>query len=253
MNLIHSLTLIIHILAGTAAMILFWAPAIAKKGSPNHIRFGRYYVNAMYAIAASGFVMALLVIIDPIGLHSDAASNITDPEKQATVIRSFWSFLMYLSLLTVATLRHGVLVLKYKKDRKQLTRLGHLSLMTALTVLGPVLAIWGYQIGMTLLIIFGCLGLFLGGSMLHYCFKSDLSKMQWWIEHLGSMIGSGIAAYTAFFSFGVRRLLEDYATLQLLSWILPGVIGTIVIQYLTRHYRKKFANKQPNTSTTSVV
>lgn len=241
MNLVLSLSQVIHIIAGAAALILFWLPALAKKGSPKHIRLGRYYVNTMYTVAASGFVMAVLILIDPIGLRGHIAAHIADPEQRMMAIRSSRSFLLYLSLLTLATVRHGVLVLRYKADRQQLKQPSHLILMASLTALGPVLAYWGYSHQMTLLIIFGILGTFLGSGMLRYSYKANLTKKQWWIEHLGAMIGSGIAAYTAFFAFGVRRLLEDYGNLQLLSWILPGVIGTIFINRLSRIYKNKFA------------
>jgi hypothetical protein len=112
--------------------------------------------------------------------------------------------------------------------------------VAALALLGPVLAYWGYSHNMTLLIIFGCLGTVLGGQMFFYCFKPQLSKKQWILEHLNVILGSGIAVYTAFFAVGARHLTEHLGDLRLLSWILPGVIGTVCIQHLSRKYRKKF-------------
>jgi uncharacterized membrane protein HdeD (DUF308 family) len=195
----------------------------------------------MYGVSATGVLMALLVLIDPLGIHGGDLSKVADPQAKAAMIRSFWTFLLYLSLLTVTSVRHGLLVLACKQNRQPLRQFRHLILTVSLTALGPVLAWWGHQSGMTLLMIFGGLGLFVGANMLHYSFKQKLDKNHWLIEHLGAMIGSGIAAYTAFFSFGMRRLMTDSGALQLLAWILPGIIGTIFIRYLSNHYRKKFS------------
>ncbi len=238
----HLLTLFlfIHIIAGACALLLFWLPAWLKKGSPNHIRFGRYYVNAMYTVAASGFFMAMLVMIDPLGLQRNLVVDNANPDHQIMVIRSTRGFLLYLSLLTLASIRHGVLVLRHKTERQALKKPSHLLLTAGLAGFGPILAIWGYTQQMTLLIIFGILGLLLGSGMLRYTFRSTLSKNQWWIEHLGAMIGSGIAAHTAFFVFGMARFFEVDSTLRLLSWILPGIIGGIAINYLSRFYQRKF-------------
>ncbi|MFV0597545.1 hypothetical protein [Shewanella sp.] len=91
-----------------------------------------------------------------------------------------------------------MLVLRYKAQRQQLKSPLHLSLMLTLTLLGPVMAIWGYQEKLILAMIFGLLGTTVGAGFLRYSVKATLTKLEWWIEHLGAMIGSGIACYTAF-------------------------------------------------------
>ena len=241
MNEVHFAILVLHVVIGMAAILLFWAPAFTKKGSPSHVRFGRYYVNSMYAVSATGMLMALLVFIDPLAIHGDILRRIPDPDVRAEAIRSFWSLLFYLGILTLASTRHGVLVLRSKAHRRELRQVPHLGLLGALTLGGPVMFVWGYQSNAMLMMIFGGLGTLAGSGMLRYCFKAHLTRMEWWIEHLGAMIGSGIAAYTAFFSFGMRRLLSSYPDLQLLGWILPGVIGVTISVWLTRKYRLKLS------------
>ena len=56
------------------------------------------------------------------------------------------------------------------------------------------------------------------------------------------MIGSGIAAHTAFGAFGLRRLFPELETSSwaFIPWIAPSVVGTIAIVWLTRHYRQAF-------------
>ena len=93
-----------------------------------------------------------------------------------------------------------------------------------------------------LAVIFGLLGTTVGAGFLRYSFKATLTKLEWWIEHLGAMIGSGIACYTAFFAFGGSRLFIDHGNLRLLSWTLPGVVGFVVIRYLSGKYQRRFAD-----------
>jgi hypothetical protein len=66
--------------------------------------------------------------------------------------------------------------------------------------------------------------------------------MHWWYEHLGSMIGTGIAGYTAFLVFGAARLLPSVARSQLytLFWVLPTLIGVPAIFMTVAYYQRKF-------------
>jgi hypothetical protein len=71
--------------------------------------------------------------------------------------------------------------------------------------------------------------------------------MAHWYEHLGSMVGGGIAFHTAFAVFGIQRFIEyDLSGIvAVLPWVLPTIVGTIAITILTRHYRKKFGDLAP--------
>ncbi|NMD53251.1 hypothetical protein HG547_16735 [Shewanella sp. DNRA4] len=242
MNTIFTLSQFLHITAGALALVLFWMPAMLKKGSANHSRFGRYYVYAMYTVAATGVAMAATGLIDPLAVIKQPAANADALAAQIAERKNAWIFLIYISLLTLITVRHGVLVLRYKAQRQQLKSPLHLSLMLSLTLLGPVMALWGYQEKLILAVIFGLLGTTVGAGFLRYSFKATLTKLEWWIEHLGAMIGSGIACYTAFFAFGGSRLFIDHGNLRLLLWTLPGVVGFVVIRYLSGKYQRRFAD-----------
>ena len=80
------------------------------------------------------------------------------------------------------------------------------------------------------------------GNLSYYIFKKSIKKREWLIEHLGNIIGAGIGAYTAFFAFGGRRFLAEIfaGQLQVVPWILPGVIGGIAIAYLSKRYRVQY-------------
>ncbi|WP_284219284.1 hypothetical protein [Agaribacter marinus] len=76
-------------------------------------------------------------------------------------------------------------------------------------------------------------------SILQHVFKENIAKNQWILEHIGHMIGSGIEAYTAFLSFGGRRVLQ-VGVWEILFWIAPGIIGSIASYIVSKKYKKLF-------------
>lgn len=239
MLMLHNLLLMFHIAVGSAALLLFWAPALMKKGSLDHVKFGRYYANIMYLVAGSGLIMSTLVLINPMTIHGEGIPPV-NAAQASSQIRLFSAFLLYLSWLVLTSVRHGILVLRCKQDRTPLRSLSHLSLLVVLFIGAIALTLQGISSGKTLFLVFGPLGLFISAGMLHYVLRPSIKPMQWWIEHLGAMIGSGIGAYTAFLAFGARAILTDSGSFQLLSWVAPGIIGSIVIAHQSRKYSKKF-------------
>ena len=246
MHVIHQSALYLHIAVGFFALLLFWIPMIARKGSFNHKRFGRYFVIAMYTIAASGLLMSGLDLAMPIEIHG-LGVELDDAERQRAVsqIRESALFLFSLSVLVLTTTRHGSLVIRHKENRQPLRTTLHSALCTSLLLVG-LLLLWQARVsGSTLFLIFGLLEVFIATGNLRYSFKKTLQPKEWWIEHLGALIGSGIGAYTAFFVFGGSRLFNSlfgdaFSDLSIILWIAPGVIGSIAIGLFSRHYRKLF-------------
>ena len=81
-----------------------------------------------------------------------------------------------------------------------------------------------------------------GFGMLQYVRNPPTSARAWMYEHLGAMLGSGIAFHTAFAVFGMNRLFEINlgGWFAIVPWILPAAIGIPAITIWTRHYRRKF-------------
>jgi hypothetical protein len=240
MTYIHSTLFILHILSGTAALILFWVPMFTEKGKLNHVKFGRYYKNTMYTVAGTGAIMALMVLAFPLVIKASMISENTNTELLAYRLRVFWAFLFYLSILSFTVTRHAVAVLRVKNDRAPLRTFRYL-LPVALLILGaPVIFYLGYTTNTILHMVFGVLGLSLGLGILRYCLQANIKHRQWVFEHISSIIGSAIGAYTAFIAFGGRVLLSDLGQWQILFWIAPGVIGTIASAILCKKYKKVF-------------
>jgi positive regulator of sigma E activity len=230
-----------HIVAGGMAIVLFWVPLYVEKGKLNHRRFGTYYKNAMYSVALSGAIMSVMVLAAPLAIKGHLAGADADPEKVVKMVRTFWAFLLYLSLLSYVTTRHAVTVLTAKGQIKRLRSPLYISPIALLAAFGPALAYLGVQQEQTLHIIFGILGTVVGVSTLRYCYKKTIARHEWVIEHLSAMIGSGIGAYTAFLAFGGRVLFSGLGQWQIVFWIAPGVIGMIASYLMTQKYSKLFS------------
>lgn len=241
---LHSTLLYTHIMLGVLAMGLFWVPMLTRKGGLNHRRFGRIYVWTMHTVAWSGLLMSIMVLIDPAYFKAGFIARSSDPAATIAAIRSMWTLLLLLSLLTIAGVVNGTMVLKHKQP-SELRRFSYLIWPVALFAVSVATLIYGVSGIRTpmgpnwLHFIFASLGIFSSVQMVQYVWQRQLNQKRWLIEHLSAMMGTGIAVYTAFFAFGARHILANFGNWQLLGWILPGVIGTIAIHYWTRKYQPR--------------
>ena len=69
-------------------------------------------------------------------------------------------------------------------------------------------------------------------------------KKAWFYEHMGAMIGTGIAFHTAFAVFGMSRIFDLGFTglISIIPWILPAAIGIPGNIIWTNYYKKKFGD-----------
>jgi len=239
MTTLHSLLVTTHIAVGSLALLIFWVPALAKKGSPLHVRAGRIYVTAMYIVAVTAFVASIMVLADPVGIRRpDDILDAAEAARLARRFRMFSLFLLMLSVLVFTSIRHGIAALRERRQPGMLSRPSHRALLAALALLALVVGSIGLYTMQLLLIIFGGISLAASVSMFRDTRKRNPSRGDLVVAHLGGLISSGIGAYTAFFAFGGSRLLADVLTgqWQVLPWVLPSIIGTIAISRLQRSY-----------------
>jgi uncharacterized membrane protein len=222
---------ILHIIAGFAALFVFWIPMVTKKGGKLHNRVGWVYVAAMSVVAVSAFYMGVYRIFF---------------DTQAGVERvSFSWFLIFISILSAASSWYGIRVLRFKK-RKEAHR-NNLDLFVSILLLasGVGIGIYGLRIGSALITYFPLLGLLLGGIQLNYWLRKPTKRMHWYFEHFGGMIACCISTVTAFTVFGAPRLLNIDST-NLLLWLLPTLILVPVMMGFTIFYEKKFNRPKGN-------
>lgn len=221
----------LHLVAGACALVLFWIPALTRKGGVTHRRAGRIYVWAMSVVVATAVPLSI-----------------------AFFIRGDWqvgTFLSYLGVITFSALWSGRRVLDVKASAAAfrtpfLAAVGVLNFVSALAVLALAWTLASESFTRILFTAFSIVGLSAAWDTLKFFRQPPTDRRWWWYEHFGGMIGSGIAAHTAFGAFGMRRLFPELelGPWGLLPWIAPSVVGTIAIVWLTRHYRRKFAGSQ---------
>lgn len=89
-------------------------------------------------------------------------------------------------------------------------------------------------------VVFGLLGMRLAFAQMLSFVRKPREKMFWWYTHLGSFIGSYIAAWTA---FSVVTLQPLFHTASMLVWLWPTAVGVPAIVLTTMYYRRKFAQR----------
>jgi hypothetical protein len=237
-----------HVAAGGIALMLFWVPVIAPKGGKAHVRAGWLYVLGMSVVAVTAFVMSALAFSVPLAIRQFTqplfAADISDFVR---VQRVFATFLAYLAGVTLALGWQGIWAVETRSVTKNMNVAFGLVLNLAIVLGGLVVLVLGIKSRSGPLIGLSPLGPLLGARNLRYLRSGPRSPMHWWYMHLASMIGTGIAGYTAFLVFGGSRLFPALARNQIYTvfWILPILIGVPVIRLMVEHYRRKFHETDP--------
>jgi hypothetical protein len=247
----------VHITAGSFALILFWIPAIARKGGRTHIRAGWFYVACMSVVVVTAFAMSGLAFTIPLAIRRIARP--LSPAELSEFLRAqrvFAAFLAYLAGVTLAAGWQGIWAAETKREPKAMRTPFSLALNAAVFLGGLAVLVLGIKYRSGPLIALSPIGPFIGAGNLRYLLRGPESRMQWMYEHLGSMIGTGIAGYTAFLVFGGTRLFPSMARSQLYTvfWVLPTLIGVPVIFMTVAYYQRKFneTRRAPGTSSPRV-
>lgn len=237
MEMLGSVVRFAHVAFGFVGLAAFWVPVFAKKGAVNHVRFGRIFVVCAYVVLAGAALALLLRMLE------NASAGIGPGDQPA--LYAFMVFLAYLTLVTFVIVRHGMGVLRHKRNPAAL-KTNTNSLLAYLSV-GASLFLIGYALVMRppnaiLLYALSPIGFGVGFGNLRYMRSSAPSPREWMYEHLGAMLGAGIAFHTAFAVFGAGQLLELGLSgwLQVIPWVLPAAVGIPATVIWTRHYRRRF-------------
>ena len=219
METLFSILLTAHIIVGTLSLIVFWIPVFVKKGGDIHNKIGKIYVIIMWMVVLSAFGLSILNVF------------------RGRLIMA--GFLGFLALITAQPLWYGIVILKHKNSISVKVRKIKLILNYSIFITGFGLVIWSFLLKIQgqsiLLLIFGILGVV---STFGSIFKKKEVNQSWLAEHIGGMVGTGIAAYTAFFAFGASTLMGGVFSgyLVAIPWMLPTLIGTILIKRMKRKY-----------------
>jgi len=212
--------LAVHVAAGASAFVLAPLALITAKGGKAHRRWGKIYFWAMAVVAFTALVMA---IYRPI------------------------LFLALVAIFSFYSAFAGYRVLGRKaayKGEKTATALDWLAAAftfaasALLAVLGAVRPALVQHLGIPA-IVFGCIGMWIAANTAWAFTHRPKEKMFWWYAHLAGMLGSYIAAWTAFSVVTIGPLLHHAWWI----WIVPTAIGVPAIVMTDAYYHRKFAPK----------
>ncbi len=229
MQIVYKSLLAIHVISGTISLILFWIPAIAKKGKRLHNLVGTWYVWTMSLVLISALSLCLYHFF------------ISGQYIMGLV-------LSFLSFLTLNPLWSGMDALRQKKGLSPSSRRMRLGLDLLLMFLGFILLIIGVYHAIVLVIIFGVVGS-LSAIPVYQAVSRKQGKFNWYDNHRSQMIISGSAAYTAFFAFGARRFLVGLQGTHwmIIPWVAPTLLALAAIyriRYVEKRARQKKARKK---------
>jgi uncharacterized membrane protein len=208
----------VHITAGASSFVLAPVALATAKGGKQHKRWGMVYLWSMGVVAATALPMAL--------------------------------YRPVLFLALVAVFSFYLAFSGYRATRlKELARGGRaepIDWIAAVICFAASACLAGFGAfrpvlvqGMGIVsIVFGFIGMRAAVAEMWKFVRKPKEKMFWWFTHLGNMIASYIAAWTA---FSVTTLSTSFRHAGILLWLWPTIVGVPAIALTTAYYKRKFA------------
>jgi hypothetical protein len=216
----------LHISCGVVGFVCAPVALATAKGGKTHRRFGKVYFWAMAGVAVTALILSFALPIYFLAM---------------VAVFSFYS----------AFAAYRILFLKrmYKGERPRLvdwlaavvTGLSSL-LLFLLGFLRPqlmhvgLIRIGGHTVSIVS-VVFGLIGMRMGWGSLQGFIKRPEEKMFWWFDHMQGMIGSYIAAMTAFSAVNLSHWFGPAWWV----WLWPTIVGVPAIAIWSAYYAKKFS------------
>jgi len=228
----------IHITTGAPGLIGFWVPVFAKKGGERHRWWGRVFSVLMLITGTVAMMMSSLTLIAPMPTHPHLVDHpeFSDP---ALVQGIFGWMMLYLGLLTVNLTWYGWQCAINKRDQRKNQTVLNWGLQAALLAASANCAVQGVLISQPMMIGISMVGFATVATNAWFLVKADPSPIEWLLEHIKAIVGTGISVYTAFFAFGAVRLMPELALAPGL-WAVPLVTGLGLIFYHRYQVSRRF-------------
>lgn len=204
MEHVITIVLVIHVVAGFLALGIGLMAILSKKGQRIHQLSGRTFYYLMLTVAVSA------VIVSTIKLNE---------------------FLLLIAGFAAYQNIGGYRSVKNKGLKPNW-------MDWSATVLGLVTAVFMIATLNVVLLVFGsiCLSLVLIDLRTYYLvFRGKaVPKLAWLARHIGFMMGSYIATFTAFVVVNVRDVEPAW-----IPWLAPTMVGVPLMQYWTWKYTRR--------------
>src|SRR6266536_2049746 len=201
-SLVKALALL-HVAAGFTALVVAPIAMATLKGGPTHRRWGTVYYRAMVVVALSAIVL-----------------GVVHPNLFLTLLAVFSFYTAFSGYRAVA---------RRRVDAKRPDLVGWAMAILTLAASGTLVLLGLSQpteawrrIGVVAVVL-GSVGIMLAARDVAAMSRPPVDPMAWWYAHMTRMLGSYIAAVTAF-------SVVNFAVLPLTArWLWPTVIGTPLI------------------------
>ena len=220
--------LILHITCGVVAFLCAPVALVTAKGARLHRLFGKVYFWAMAGVAVTALTLSFALPIYFLAM---------------VAVFSFYSAFAAYRVLSLKNLYKGARPRAVDWLAATVTVASSLLLFLmgflrpALMGVG-VISVAGHTVSIVS-VVFGILGMRMGLGSLHGFIRPSPEKLSWWFVHMQGMIGSYIAALTAFSAVNLTRQFGPAWWV----WLWPTIVGVPAIALWTAFYRKKFAPK----------
>ena len=235
-----------HIAFGALGLVAFWLPVVGKKGGLIHRYAGRVFGVTMLATGCFAILISSTTLIAPIETHPHLVAH-PDFGSAASIRAIFGWMMLYLAILTVTLAWYGWQSVLVRGDRARLRDWRNLGLHAVLFIASLNTAVRGVLIGQPLMIGISTIGFATVATDLWYLYKPTPRPLDWLLEHIKALVGTGISVYTAFLAFGAVRLLPEAALTPAL-WSVPLIIGLALILYHQRQVTKRMPKRTQSRS-----
>ena len=209
----HQINIIVHVIAGSLALIMGVVAMAARKGGKTHNRSGQIFLFLVAFVIATGLIGVFVFKVN--------------------------TFLLVITLLSGYEAFSGYRILKLKSNTPKLLDI----LVALLAVASGIYFIYYFKtIGMfwAPVIIYSTLGtlfLLVTYDFLRYLIPKSRYRKLWLYEHIYKMV----AAFTALLSAFVGTVFPQYHPY---SQFLPSIFGTLLaISFIVYFYRKNSRRK----------
>lgn len=234
---VFELLILLHITFGAPGLISFWIPIAAKKGGNRHRFWGRVFTISMLITASAAVGMATMSLFAPMETHPHLVDHpqFSDP----ALVRGIFGWMMlYLAILTINLAWYGWKCITNRSDHSRNRGPINLGLQVILAIASLACAVQGVRIGQFMMVGMSTIGFATVATNLWFIFKPIPGPVDWLLEHIKGIVGTGISVYTAFFAFGAVRLVPEIALTPAL-WSIPLATGLGLIFYHRDKVRKR--------------
>ena len=229
--------LFVHVTTGAIGLVLFWIPVYSQKGGASHKKFGTVYAYLMMVTATMALGMGTNTILAPVATHSHLA------DWPPTRVQGIFGWMMlYLAILTIGLVWHGLITVRNKKQHLENRRWPNVGLNLLVIAAALLCAYRGWLIDEVLMMGIAVVGVASGLTNLWFIYTPSPSRIAYQLEHVKAIVGSGISVYTAVMAFGFVRLMPHNA-LNPKMWSIPLVVGLVIIIY--HQMRIRLAQRRP--------